>query len=481
MRAQLKIVAVWLVGLICLGGCQTTTPAPPAHDAALAAKLDPILQASGADVGVRIVDLGSGRELYARQADRRMMPASNMKLVTTATALDLFGPDYHFQTRLGISGGDLYLIGGGDPGLGDPTIGGWYKHKPTDDFEGFAQALTARGMTRIKGKLYYDDWALDAQWIHPSWSKSFREFWYAAPVSGLNFNDNCIDVTVHPAGAAGEPARFEVVPPTAGIRIVDQCVIGSAQTAGIRRADDPFTYILSGTCSKTATLASKPVENPGFFTADALKTYLASRGIAIEGKIERTAGPIGVNVPVIASHETSMRDAIKRVNKSSQNFMAEAFSKQSGELLRQRGQSGSTSTSWEAGEMAARAFLSRNHIDAAPLRMVDGSGLSRDNRVTARMLSDLLAVMDRHPYRSVFVDSLPIGGVDGTLKKRFEDMQGRVVAKTGSIGGVRSLSGYTTLADGRRVAFSILCNEIPGDEEAFVKGTIDGAVRAMVQ
>src|ERR1043166_817448 len=111
MRAQLKIVAAWLMGVICLGGCQTTT-APPAQDAALAAKLDPILQACGADVGVRIGDLGSGRELYARQSDRPMMPASNMKLVTTATALDLFGPDYHFQTRLGMSGEDLYLIGG---------------------------------------------------------------------------------------------------------------------------------------------------------------------------------------------------------------------------------------------------------------------------------------------------------------------------------------------------------------------------------
>ena len=114
MRAQLKIVAVCLVGLIFLGGCQTTI-APPAQDAGLASKLDPIWQASGADVGVRVVDLGSGRELYARQADRPMMPASNLKLVTTATALDLFGPEYRFQTRLGMSGDDLYLIGGGDP------------------------------------------------------------------------------------------------------------------------------------------------------------------------------------------------------------------------------------------------------------------------------------------------------------------------------------------------------------------------------
>src|SRR5436309_10986984 len=139
MRAQLKIVAVWLIGLMCLGGCHTAT-APPAQDAALAARLDPIFQASGADVGVRIVDLNSGRELYARQADRPMMPASNMKLVTTATALDLFGPDYHFQTRLGMSGEDLYLIGAGDPGLGEPTIAGWYKRKPADDCEEYAKA-----------------------------------------------------------------------------------------------------------------------------------------------------------------------------------------------------------------------------------------------------------------------------------------------------------------------------------------------------
>jgi D-alanyl-D-alanine carboxypeptidase/D-alanyl-D-alanine-endopeptidase (penicillin-binding protein 4) len=162
----------------------------PIADPFLAARLDSILLAPGAKVGARVIELPSRRELYAREADRAMMPASNLKLVTTATALDLFGPDHRFETRLGLSGDDVYLIGGGDPGLGDMVLAGWSKLKPLDHFKAFAQALSDRGVTRIKGNLYYDDRALDEQWTLPTWSKSFREFWYAAPVSGLNFNDN---------------------------------------------------------------------------------------------------------------------------------------------------------------------------------------------------------------------------------------------------------------------------------------------------
>jgi D-alanyl-D-alanine carboxypeptidase/D-alanyl-D-alanine-endopeptidase (penicillin-binding protein 4) len=112
--------------------------------------------------------------------------------------------------------------------------------------------------------------------------------------------------------------------------------------------------------------------------------------------------------------------------------------------------------------------------------MVDGSGLSRQNRVTARLISELLAAMGEHRYAKVYRESLPIGGVDGTLKKRLGAVKGRVWAKTGTIGGVRSLSGYAETVDGRAVAFSILCNDIKGDEEGFLK-KIDAAAEAVVE
>jgi len=458
-----------------------TQPATSAtgHYEALARRIDAIFDGTGATAAIRVIELPSGRELYAREADRPVMPASNMKLVTTAMALDHFGPEHKFETKLAVAGDDLYLIGGGDPGFGDPTIATWAKRKPTDDFAPLAQALIDRGMTRVKGNLYYDDRALDEQWTHPSWSKSFREFWYAAPVSGLNFGDNCIDVTVHPT-EPGKPARYEVMPPTAGVRIENNCVTGDKQTAAIKRGPGPKDYIISGVCQKTAELASKPVDNPGEFTADAFRTYLATRGVTVDGRIERAAAGAAAKADVIATRATLVSDVIKRVNKSSQNFMAEALDKLCGEALKHEPGGDASGTSWQAGERAARAFLQRMGVDAGPLRMTDGSGLSRENRVTARLISDLLAAMSRHPHGSVYRESLPIAGVDGTLRKRLAEVKGRVQAKTGTIGGVRSLSGYAQTADGRTVAFSILCNDINRDEEAFLK-KIDAAAEVIVE
>jgi D-alanyl-D-alanine carboxypeptidase/D-alanyl-D-alanine-endopeptidase (penicillin-binding protein 4) len=464
------------------------TPAPVAtpattfaagRDADLATRIDAIFDGTGATVAVRVIELPSRRELYAREADRAVMPASNMKLVTTAMALDHFGPAHRFETKLAAAGDDIYLIGGGDPGLGDSTIATWSKHKPTDDFAPLAQALLDRGTTRVKGNLYYDDRALDEQWTHPSWSKSFREFWYAAPVSGLNFGDNCIDVTVHPT-EPGKPVRVEVVPPTAGIQIINNCVTGDKQTAAIRRGAGPKEYVVSGVCQKTTELASKPVDNPGEFAADAFRTYLASRGMTIEGSILRAPAAASAKAEVIATRGTTLADVVKRVNKSSQNFMAEALDKLCGEAARREAGGDASGTSWQAGERAARAFLSRVGVDPSPLRMTDGSGLSRENRVTARMLSDLLAAMSAHPHAATFRESLPIGGVDGSLRKRLAEVKGRVRAKTGTIGGVRSLSGYAETADGRTVAFSIVCNDIKGDEEAFLK-KVDEAAKAIVE
>jgi D-alanyl-D-alanine carboxypeptidase/D-alanyl-D-alanine-endopeptidase (penicillin-binding protein 4) len=476
------LLALVLTGCTTAPHAPTTAPATAIVDSdpTLASRLDPILLAPGATVSARVIELPARREVYARAAERPMIPASNMKLVTAATALDAFGPDRTFPTRLAVAGNDLYLIGSGDPGLGDSVVAGWSRLKPLDHFAPFAKALRTRGVTHVNGILYYDDRAFDDQWTLPLWSKSFREFWYGAPVSGLNFNDNCIYVTVHPT-APGQPVTFEVLPPTAAIKIVNNCITGDKHSPAIKRGNDPDEYILSGTCATPAELASKPVDNPGYFTADALRTYLASQGITIAGKILRTPKRFSNEGEVIATTTSAtMTTLIKRMNKSSQNFVAEALAKQSGAAY-QRENPGFSGTSWQAGNAAAVAFLARNHVaDADALLAVDGSGLARENRVTARMLTDMLAVMHAHPQAQAFRDSLPIAGVDGTLKKRLTECKGKVLAKTGSIGRVRTLSGYATTPDGRTLAFSFLCNDIQGDEDTALK-RIDDAVRAMLK
>lgn len=467
------------VAALVVAGCSTPHVARPGDfDPSIASRLDPILLAPGATVAARVIELPSGRELYARNADRPMLPASNFKLVTTATALDLFGPDRTFPTRLALTGHDVYLIGSGDPGLGDPTIAGWSKKEPLDHFEPFLRALRQRGLTHLTGKLFYDDHAFDDQRTHPSWNPSFREFWYAAPVAGLNFNDNCIDVTVYPT-TRSKPVTFDVTPPTAGITIVNQCLTGAEQTPSIHRGPGPTTYILSGTCASKASLASKPVDNPGYFTADALRTYLAAHGVTVDGPIVHLARRFDNQGEVIATVTTApVAGLIKRMNKPSQNFFAESLAKLSGEEYR-RQHPDFTGTSWEAGATAASDFLTRHHIATTSFRAIDGSGLSRESRVTARLLTELLATMSTHPHANAFRDSLPIAGVDGSLKNRLKNVKGQVQAKTGSIGAVRALSGYATTPDGRTLAFSLLCNDIQGDEEAAVQ-RMDKAIEALL-
>ena len=446
-----------------------------------------------ATVAVRVIDLASGKELYARDPDRSVMPASNLKMLTTATALHLLGPDHTFDTFLATSGDDLYLIGTGDPALGDPTITSWQNKKPADHFEFFTKALHDKGLTRIKGNLYYDDYALDEQRIHPSWSRAFRDDWYAAPVAGLNFNDNCIDVTVHPT-APGQPVRYEVVPPTSRIKIVNQCKTSdSAHAPAIRRDADDYTYVLSGTCKTMTTLQSKPVQDPGHFTADALKSHLQSRGIAIDGQIQRAQrNPLLLTgLTVLAAHRSSMKDVLARTNKNSQNMFAEALSKIAGSAY--------GATTWPNGHKAIHAYLGQPGIDPTHVVAADGSGLSRDNRVTARVMSDLLIAM--HPSNAaaairdgrrqslrgfapspaaaqLWYDSLAEPGGIGTLRNRLKDRAGKLRGKTGSIGGVRALSGYLTTRENKTLVFSILLNDIQGDETAAVV-KVDNALRAL--
>jgi serine-type D-Ala-D-Ala carboxypeptidase/endopeptidase (penicillin-binding protein 4) len=473
--------------------------------AQLATRLDAVLHAldaSGAVFAARVVDLSDGRELYARDVDRPMMPASNGKLANDASGLEHFGPGHRFMTYLAIDGDDLWLIGTGDPGCGDPRIAKEHNQTPTTMLDRWADALRVRGITHMRGKLYFADGIFDDQWIAPTWFKGYLTDWYAAPVTGLTFNDNCIDTTLFPS-EPGQPARYEVVPPTSVARIINHAVTGSGgEAVSIRRDPNDNVFTLGGVVAKRTIVESKPVTDPGAFFADALRTNLRSHGITIGGPTERaprdvarrnwpalTGGPLKdldqddhAATPdwrVVAVHATSMADVLGRINKNSQNLFAEAMCKMQGRdwnLAHEKDEPGS----WAAGGAAVHDFLRRHGIDDSHYVLVDGSGLSRENRVTARLLTDLLAVMSKHKDAEAFRDSLTICGRDGTLRKRMTDIAGRVRGKTGSIGGVRTLSGYATTDDGRTLAFSMLYNQAEGHEDQCER-LLDQACTALVR
>lgn len=462
----------------------TETPQPD-----LTSKLDELvhqLDKSGATVSVRVLDLESNKELYASAPDEPVMPASNMKLQTSSAGLDRLGPDHVFKTYLAMDGDDLWLIGTGDPACGDAKIEAQYGRKTTSMLDDFSEALKKRGVTQIKGKLMFYDGAFDAETISPGWSKGYLTDWYAAPVAGLNFNDNCIDVTAYPT-EPGKPVRLEVVPPTEGNKIVNQATTAGPdekETISIDRDKENNVFTIKGRAKTKAALKSKPVTDPASFFADALRTNLKAHGIEVAGKTERSATALGGSaIPaedkVIATHETKFSDILWRINKSSQNLFAEALAKYQGrELAKERGQD--SPGSWALARESVYAFLDKNNIDRSKLVYTDGSGLARSNRVTTRLISDELAVMHRHRYHDAFLVSMSIAGKDGTVAKRMADVEGHVFTKTGFIGGVRALSGYVKTRDDKWISFSIIFNNLPGDVGP-AEDVQDNLCRALVE
>ncbi len=468
--------------LAAVAGCITPYAG---QDRALAARLDEILTRlddTGATVTARVVDLESGYELYARDIDVPFTPASNMKLPVSAAGLDRFGAEHTFKTYLAIDGDDLWVIGSGDPGIGDERLAKRRGSTAVGVFDEWTDKLKELGIRRIEGDLYFYDGSLDDEWVHSSWVSADLLHWYATPTTGLNFNDNCVDITVFPT-ETGQPVRYEVMPPVQDIVVINECVTAEEHDPNIAKLPEGNVYRLYGTCNKEVGLKSKPVVDPGVFFCDALRTHLASRGIAIGGEIRRAEQPLGGRaVPpdekIVAMHETNVRDIIGRINTNSQNFFAEALCKLTGQAYAAtRGRQ--VSGSWADGELAMRDFLQRNGIDDSRFVVADGSGLSHVNKITSRMLTDIFIAMYARPDRAVFIDSLAKGGVDGTLKKRYAGLTGHVFAKTGYIESVRSLSGYVKTHEGKWLTFSILYNNIPGSVKPY-EALQDEAVKLLV-
>lgn len=474
-------VAVLLAAPLFLTACTST--AKPAKDA-LSDRLDAALdrgKTGDAHYTARVVDLSSGKELYAVDIDEPFIPASNGKIAVSAATLDFFGADHEFKTYLAIDGQDLWLIGTGDPGAGDNTIAKKSGGTTMTLLDNFAAALKKRGISRINGNLYYYDRALDDEWIHPSWSKSYITEWYAAPISGLNFNNNSIDISVKPT-TEGKPVDFAVVPPTHGVKIENKCVTGQGDAPDVERKLDAPDYTIIGATTKPVDIKSEAVTNPGLFFADALRTHLNARGIPVAGQIVRAEKPLdGKLIPspdkTVAVAETRLSDGLNRINKQSQNNFAEGYDKMLGKAwLAKQGKD--EPGSWASGEQAVKAFLRDHKIDDSKVVVADGSGLSRLNRVTARMITGVLMTMWKHDDKQAFFDSLSISGEDGTIASRMKDLKGRVHAKTGYIGGVRALSGYIQTDSGKWLAFSIIYNGIDGSVKPY-ENRQDNAVRVL--
>ena len=483
-------------------------PVATAQTASLRTRLDAIFDrpaTANAFWGVSIADAATGEVLYRRNADRSLVPASNMKLYTTAAALDLFGADHRFTTRLYADGridgatlrGNLVVRGGGDPTLGGAYLAEQDKTDRLAPFRAFADSLRARGITRIEGDVVGDDDVFDDLSLGVGWSWDDLNYYYSTELSGLNAYDNCVDVSI--AGTTpGQPGRVTWEPlQTSYVSFVNNTLTRGAGTGVRERYERPLgsnAYVLASRVgSDTRDTECLAVANATRFAASLVRDVLAAEGIAVSGEgrdaDERPGALDYAAMTRIATWRSEpMGRIVEAVNKESINLYADVLLKAIGTLT------GSPAASDDApmgshergADVAKRRAWGPMGVDTAHVNIVDGSGLSRMDLITANSTVALLRAMNRHrdaAVRRAFYESLPIGGVDGTLRNRYRDAAGaqarsNVHAKTGSLGGVSSLSGYVSTRGGRRLAFSLLCNNYTVST-ATIRSAQDAAVNVL--
>lgn len=418
-------------------------------------------------VGVRVVALGIEKPVavYSLNADEVFKPASNQKVLTTAAALAMLPSDFKYRTLLGMHGRDLVIIGAGDPSIGDAKLSRAAREPATALFERWADRLKAEGIHLVPGDVVFDDSIFDSEFIPSSWRQQHNlGSWYTAPVGGLNFNSNCVDVILTP-GQKGEPARVKLVP--GWVRLENKTVSGGkGQPVIVRSSVSPLTISVSKNVSRPTgeeDPTSVPVDDPGFFFAETVRSVLASEGIKIEGKVRRQRvrkpdGSLPAEFRIVAAYESKPIDFLWRMNKSSVNVFAEALFKSLGAYA--GGKPGVGTRSASAAVM--REFLAKAGVKADGFVFDDGSGLSHNNRISPASLCEALVYMDRQvPLRKQWWASFATpGDPDSTLYRRMKTEKGSVYAKTGYIAGVSALSGYVVAADRKRYfAFSVLCND----------------------
>ena len=423
----------------------------------------------GTQVSVYVVEVESGRMLVDIDGDRAMIPASNMKLLTTAAALDTLGADFLFQTRLGLidakdapdgSGKPaLVIVGDGDPAFGDPITLDAAGYDTDQLVQWWVDAVARTGVTHFS-QIVVDDRVFEHgpdQRVHPSWPRNQLHMRYCAQVMGINFFNNIFQITATPT-KPGMDVELGIYPNGPFVRTELGVVTGRVnQWDIITRPDDNRITFRGQVRDRQRQYVT--MHDPAMVFGQMLRHELAKRGIVVDA-VARPDGQTPLpDATTLHQVNTTLQAVLVRTNRDSMNLYAEALLKRSGYAIT------GTPGTFENGASAVRRSMTRVLGEPTMVSMIqiaDGSGMSRDNRVTARALATLLMKMDQHDAAQAYRASLARPGDGGTLDNRFEDnpLAGQLYAKSGYINSVSALSGYLVYPDrgGKTLAFSIICN-----------------------
>ena len=428
--------------------------------------------------GIEVITLKDGGEVFSKNADSPLKPASNQKLFTSAAALALLKPDFVFPTvfyatqspRQGVLDTDLYIKGFGAPDLVGEF---WWL---------MIQELHRQGLREIRGDLVADDTYFDSEERPGVWPDTVPEdSWVSAPVGALSFNYDVVTVRVRPGPSVGSAPRIELIPLGGYFKVINRATTsarGGRLVVGRGVQQGANTIQVSGSIrlGSTPIEVVKGVEEPAFYALAAFQELASRQGIVIRGRHRRAPIPPGA-LELFRFESKPLAAIVRDMNKHSNNFIAETLLKTLGaEFVGTPGTTGK-------GLEALRQYLSRIGVPSNGISLADGSGLSHNNRVTARSLVQTLRAMNEDfELWPEFLASLPIAGVDGTLQRRFrkEDLLRRVRAKTGKIAGVTALSGYAVNESDETFAFAILMNDYRCGTET-IKRLTDQVCSALVE
>lgn len=426
----------------------------------------------GGVVAVSVRDAETDQPIVSVNEDRPMIPASNMKVLTSGAALHILGRDFEFKSHMRLRGDQLVIVGDGDPGFADPEllallVVGERQGVTVEEFLNlWVQPIVKAGITNLR-EIVVDDRVFDREFIHDSWPRDQLNQRYCAEVSGFMFHLNVLAFYPRPVpGQHADVSKFEPYAPWIPIenRMTSNTGRNAEHIIGIARPFRTNNLTIWGNVKVESTQPSwVTVHNGPAFFARLLADRLRQAGVRVEthrvaGDGEDLTGGETIG-PVV---RTPLGSALVRCNTDSYNLYAESLLKRAGHAVT-NGQPGSFAN----GAAAIRLAMSERLNDPAittPIIIADGSGMSRENRITASFMTRWLNSFARDPEVSdMFLASLAVGGSSGTLSSRFDSrsLHGATVhAKTGYINAVSCLSGYVTMPDGRRRTFSILTNDL---------------------
>jgi D-alanyl-D-alanine carboxypeptidase/D-alanyl-D-alanine-endopeptidase (penicillin-binding protein 4) len=431
---------------------------------------NPLLKS--ANISLMVKDLKTGKEIHSYRANNATVPASTMKVVTTATALEIFGPDYRYETLLaydgkidaaGVLNGYIYIIGSGDPTLGSSKMG------DPHFLSKWAAAIKAAGITKINGSIVPDESKFDNEGANPKWTWDDIGNYYAPGIYALAYLDNTIRVTFKSGAIGTTPEIVNINPPLNGLNIENNLLSSriSFDSAYFYGSPKSMQRSVRGEipANKPGFVVMAELPDPGLALAQALHKTLSDQ------KIEISSPPVSmpasgftfptstaVRTPLYTHYSAPLSQIIKEINEKSNNFYAEQVFKSLG-LSRD-----AIATNRRSVDIIRNFWKSRG-LDINQLFQHDGSGLSPANSVSAAFLTDIMEYMyKKSKHKEVFFNSLAIAGKAGTIAGFLKNtpLNGKVFAKSGTISRVRSYTGYI-IQDDREWVFCVMVNNSNGN------------------